>query len=290
MVDGLSAQAFIGYDFLKAQKVTVNFGTDQLIFPYNGQNILVNVGKPGTANKIQKSTLSMVRAASRDTPITLAPGETTFIPMKIDSSWPDGTNIGVVFPEPHIGNHYIHAPKCIQITEGGHFLAFVQNVGDETSEVPQIDAIVAREHQSAFMDDSPLDLDESKVAESKLKRQRIAEVQANLEESAIYPKHKQTVLDLIKKFEDLWAPNPKKPRQTHWTTLSIETTGKPVRQKPYQMPFAKEKIVQETIQALEDNGLITKSQGPWGSPVLVVPKKDGTFKIAIDYRKLNNQR
>ena len=41
------------------------------------------------------------------------------------------------------------------------------------------------------------------------------------------------------------------------------------------------------IQALLDKGYIQPSVLPWGALVLFVKKKDGTFRMCIDYRQLN---
>ncbi|GJU15773.1 hypothetical protein Tco_1143739 [Tanacetum coccineum] len=41
------------------------------------------------------------------------------------------------------------------------------------------------------------------------------------------------------------------------------------------------------LQELSDKGFIRPSSSPWGAPVLFVKKKDGSFQMCIDYRKLN---
>nr|GEZ34294.1 hypothetical protein [Tanacetum cinerariifolium] len=43
----------------------------------------------------------------------------------------------------------------------------------------------------------------------------------------------------------------------------------------------------EQLQELSDKGFIIPSSSPWGSPVLFVKKKDGSFRMCIDYRELN---
>ncbi|GKA45012.1 putative reverse transcriptase domain-containing protein [Tanacetum coccineum] len=43
----------------------------------------------------------------------------------------------------------------------------------------------------------------------------------------------------------------------------------------------------EQLQELSDKGFIRPSSSPWGAPVLFVKKKDGSFRMCIDYRKLN---
>ncbi|GKA81977.1 putative reverse transcriptase domain-containing protein [Tanacetum coccineum] len=41
------------------------------------------------------------------------------------------------------------------------------------------------------------------------------------------------------------------------------------------------------LKELSDKGFIRPSSSPWGAPVLFVKKKDGSFQMCIDYRKLN---
>ncbi|GKF83787.1 putative reverse transcriptase domain-containing protein [Tanacetum coccineum] len=43
----------------------------------------------------------------------------------------------------------------------------------------------------------------------------------------------------------------------------------------------------EQLQELQDKGFIGPSHSPWGAPVLFVKKKDGSFRMCIDYRELN---
>ncbi|GKD46203.1 putative reverse transcriptase domain-containing protein [Tanacetum coccineum] len=41
------------------------------------------------------------------------------------------------------------------------------------------------------------------------------------------------------------------------------------------------------FQELSDRVLIRPSSSPWGAPILFVKKKDGSFRMCIDYRELN---
>ncbi|GJR09615.1 putative reverse transcriptase domain-containing protein [Tanacetum coccineum] len=50
-------------------------------------------------------------------------------------------------------------------------------------------------------------------------------------------------------------------------------------------PIAIELSVQ--LQELLEKGFIRPSSSPWGAPMLFVKKKDGSFRMCIDYRKLN---
>ena len=41
------------------------------------------------------------------------------------------------------------------------------------------------------------------------------------------------------------------------------------------------------LQELLSKDFIRPSASPWGAPVLFVKKKDGSFRMCIDYRQLN---
>ncbi|MBW1279494.1 reverse transcriptase family protein, partial [Escherichia coli] len=45
--------------------------------------------------------------------------------------------------------------------------------------------------------------------------------------------------------------------------------------------------LKKQLEELLDKGFIRPSSSPWGAPVLFVKKKDGSFRLWIDYRGLN---
>ncbi|GJV47089.1 hypothetical protein Tco_1437301 [Tanacetum coccineum] len=56
-------------------------------------------------------------------------------------------------------------------------------------------------------------------------------------------------------------------------------------QEPYRLAPSKMKELSDQLQELSDKGFIRPSSSPWGAPVLIVKKKDGSFRICIDYPK-----
>ncbi|GJU66958.1 putative reverse transcriptase domain-containing protein [Tanacetum coccineum] len=60
-----------------------------------------------------------------------------------------------------------------------------------------------------------------------------------------------------------------------------------VARAPYRLAPTELQELSTQLQELSDNGFIRPSSSPWGAPVLFVKKKDGSFRMCIDYRKLN---
>ncbi|GJU69944.1 putative reverse transcriptase domain-containing protein [Tanacetum coccineum] len=55
----------------------------------------------------------------------------------------------------------------------------------------------------------------------------------------------------------------------------------------YRLAQSKMKELSDQLKELSDKGFIRPSSSPWGAPILFVKKKDGPFRMCIDYRELN---
>nr|GEV78129.1 reverse transcriptase domain-containing protein [Tanacetum cinerariifolium] len=61
----------------------------------------------------------------------------------------------------------------------------------------------------------------------------------------------------------------------------------PVARAPYRLAPLEMQELSNQLQELADRGFIRLSTSPWGAHVLFVKKKDGSFRMCIDYRELN---
>ncbi|GJY67098.1 hypothetical protein Tco_0469336, partial [Tanacetum coccineum] len=61
----------------------------------------------------------------------------------------------------------------------------------------------------------------------------------------------------------------------------------PVARAPYRLAPSEIQELSDQLQELADIGFIRPSTSPWGAPILIVKKKDGSFRMCIDYRELN---
>ncbi|GJY28620.1 hypothetical protein Tco_0404387 [Tanacetum coccineum] len=61
----------------------------------------------------------------------------------------------------------------------------------------------------------------------------------------------------------------------------------PVARAPYRLAPSEMQGTSDQLQELADQGVIRPSTSPWGASILFVKKKDGSFRMCINYRELN---
>ncbi|GKA02278.1 putative reverse transcriptase domain-containing protein, partial [Tanacetum coccineum] len=84
--------------------------------------------------------------------------------------------------------------------------------------------------------------------------------------------------------EDLPGLPPTRQVEFH---IDLISGAAPVARAPYQLASSEMKELSEQLQELSDKVFIRPSSLPWGAPVLFVKKKEGSFRMCIDYRELN---
>ncbi|GJY96455.1 putative reverse transcriptase domain-containing protein [Tanacetum coccineum] len=69
--------------------------------------------------------------------------------------------------------------------------------------------------------------------------------------------------------------------------IELISGATPVAKSPYRLGPSELEELSGQLKKLQDKGFIQLSSSPWGAPVLFVKKKDGSFRMCIDYRELN---
>lgn len=95
--------------------------------------------------------------------------------------------------------------------------------------------------------------------------------------------------DILEKFPEImreptglppWRPI------NHHILLNLGT--KPINVHPYRYPHFQKLEIERLTKEMLSQGLIRHNVSPFSSPVLLVRKKDGTWRFCIDYRALNS--
>ncbi|KAI2658233.1 Transposon Ty3-G Gag-Pol polyprotein [Labeo rohita] len=90
---------------------------------------------------------------------------------------------------------------------------------------------------------------------------------------------------LVSQFSDVFST---RPGQTNVIQHDIRTPpGVIVRQRPYRVPEARRQAIEDEISEMLKLGIIEPSRSAWSSPIVMVPKPDGTLRFCNDFRRLN---
>ncbi|GJZ01256.1 putative reverse transcriptase domain-containing protein, partial [Tanacetum coccineum] len=111
----------------------------------------------------------------------------------------------------------------------------------------------------------------AQVTEQESKEKRFEDVPVILDFPEVFP-------------EEL--PGLPPPRQVEFR-IDLIPGAALVARAPYRLAPSEMKELSKQLQELSKKGFIRPSSSPWGAPVFFVKKKDGSFRICIDYRELN---
>ncbi|GJT88180.1 putative reverse transcriptase domain-containing protein [Tanacetum coccineum] len=114
-------------------------------------------------------------------------------------------------------------------------------------------------------------------------------IQMMKEEETEIPERRIEDVPVVRDFpevfpEDLPGLPPTRQVEFH---IELIPGATPVARAPYRLAPAEMKELAEQLKELSDKGFIRPSSSPWGAPILFVKKKDGSFRMCIDYRELN---
>lgn len=97
------------------------------------------------------------------------------------------------------------------------------------------------------------------------------------------------VKELLDSYEDVFqTPSELPPKRMQDHHIPIKAGSQPVNAHPYRCPYFQKEEIEKIVKEILANGVIRHSTSPYASPVLLVKKKDNTWRMVIDYRALNS--
>ncbi|GKD71903.1 putative reverse transcriptase domain-containing protein, partial [Tanacetum coccineum] len=165
-----------------------------------------------------------------------------------------------------------YAKKIVRIPWGNKTL-IVRSDGSDNGHRSQLNIISCTKAQKYLLEGCPIFLAQvtMKKAEDKSKEKQLEEVPIVQDFPEVFP-------------EDL--PGIPPTRQVEFQ-IDLIPGAAPVARAPYRLAPSEMKELSDQLKELSDKGFIRPSSSPWGAPVLFVKKKDGSFRMCIDYQELN---
>lgn len=94
--------------------------------------------------------------------------------------------------------------------------------------------------------------------------------------------------ELLQKYQPIFhIPNTLPPSRAHDHRIILEHNSGPANVRPYRYPHIQKNEIERAIKEILSTGIIQPSSSPFSSPVLLVKKKDGSWRFCVDYRALN---
>ena len=76
------------------------------------------------------------------------------------------------------------------------------------------------------------------------------------------------------------------PRRTHDHAITLKPGTEPVNVRPYKYAYHHKDEIEKQVNELLQAGVIRQSTSPFSSHVILVKKKDGSWRMCVDYRAL----
>lgn len=110
----------------------------------------------------------------------------------------------------------------------------------------------------------------------------------NLDLSHLNDLQRGKLLPLLEKYKNLFAHSVRDLVGCDTVLHRVQLADdQPVRQKFYRVPYHLKNELNRQVNELLEVGIVKESNSPYSAPVLLVKKKDGSFRLCTDFRKLN---
>nr|CAD2178633.1 unnamed protein product [Meloidogyne enterolobii] len=308
IADGGAQVSLISAEFLakllKEEKVTLtkgNFSQQSMhIVDINGQSIRSYGVVSLPANRRNTSpvdiSLHVSTAPFGSNVITvLAPRSTTLVPVEINAKYLTRKEAIISSSEKENSDFHIEpgvisaaqATSTVQITNKLS-IPLELSKGESIGKLEVVNEVIEAENTLKLGNISivrALDVQSKKLSE----RQNQIKQEAKQAIKSIDGESIRKLEEAIGVYSDIFALNDEELTQTDVVTHHVETSvAEPIKMRARPMPYALREKVAAMIQDYLARGIIRNSWSPWASPIVLVPKKDGTVRFCVDYRSLNS--
>ena len=249
VMKNMSHDAILGRTFLDITNANIDFATKTLT--------LMRPIKARTINRI-----------------VLPPNSESVLPLKTDRDFADGTEVWVR-PIYDNAEGTLWTAHTVATVRDNIVLVQLLNTTGKSKTINQ--------HTTLATVDVPDDITDrpgDSIPEDEL---------FNLDNSALYGDNRETFMQMLHR--NRWAFAKDMSELGHFKDLPMKIEIEPGQVTPTTRPYRASPRMQgsidEQIKELLDAGVIEESNSQYSSPIVMAKKKSGSYRLCVDYRRLN---
>ena len=279
VLEQLHHPLILGLDFMQQQNVKIDFQQRLMSFHDNLVAVALTCdSKFGYARSVKREVI---------------PAESEFtIPVKLSKSAKQ--NVVLLEPAESLQNLNLAGARCLVNAKNKRAVLRLMNPTKNDIVLSPFRVIaninvIEPDQVYSFEDNSANISSAMPCSKTSEKVPNSANLSFNINNPNLSKEQKEKLVSFLKQNNDVFSQSLDDIGMTDLTLHKIETLpgAKPVHQRFYrQDPIKKAETERQTNEMLKAN-LIERSSSVWNSPVVLVKKKDGSWRFAVDYRKLN---
>ena len=211
--------------------------------------------------------------------VRVFPGKLTKVHLMCDESI---TKDLLLFNDKHRCND-VNFDNTLVTPEEGRFVVYATSATDKAITLKAGESFCS----ACVLENSTLSVNEN-VFTSLLGQASSKSLEDELS-SLDFPEHKIDLIRILNRNRNAVALTGESLGRTNVIEHRIELidNSKPTYVPNFRLPISRRNIVESLIEDMKNQGVIKESLSPYNSPLLLVPKKDGTWRFVVDYRRLS---
>ncbi|UYV71013.1 K02A2.6-like [Cordylochernes scorpioides] len=265
-----SHDIILGWDFLEASRAIIDCGSAEILLE---------------KAELPEDSSSIFQTVAADDSFIIPAGSTKQINVITE------TILGVsdVVMEPSrilFLEHDLMVPASIFAVQHGKGRIWITNIGTCDRTVPKGMCIgeiqVLEEGQLAVIGDA------SDTNRQEILGQENSPNIASMISPDLSMLERTRICSILGSFSGLFEFNKFPSNLTSTAKHKINTEDHPpIKRRPYRVSQVERQTIQNEVDKMLKGGIVQLSESPWSSPVVLVKKKNGSWRFCVDYRHLN---
>lgn len=274
VIENLHHSFILGVDFMQTNKVVISFATNTLCINND------------SARPIVCSIETNAGYARASKSFKIPSNSETLLEIKVSRR--KTNDVVLLEPSNNLSSLQLSAAKSLVHIKNLRGYLKVLNPTDKDISIPQnkVLAVVSEVDQKSI---DHFDAEISEIQTSQTNSEASEDISFDLASSKLNQKQRVELKKFLESNRDIFAKDLSELGETNVYEHNIDThpDARPVRMPFYRANPNLQEEIRKHVDDMLENDIIEPSNSIWHSPVVMVKKRSGEWRFAVDYRKLN---